>query len=385
MRRDRFMQICSIRFCDPYLPSTGSLTKEDHFLDVLSHAFRTNYVPGEYIAVDEFLSKWKRRLKFGQYIPSKRERYGVKLFMCCESCTGYLWRFIIYTGADTVYHPPLGVNASCVFGLYGNPTEVVLSLIDGLYESGYKVVVDNYYTSPELFLVLYANRTDTFGTVKRKKGLPGDFWQWNPPKEYLNALPPILPPIVKFCGPLLAFRWNDAYKSKKTKIVSCLSTKHTGELVETEKLNFASKRKVVKPDLIVEYNSSMGGVDNLSRILNPYSCQRICLKWYPKLTELFFDICIYNSFVIFKELNDTKMSNLDFRIELVNVIITYHSYTKGKNNLGNKFEKGREQPLRLVERHFRRQHPQQPKKQKFRSIRCTALGERKETTYFSIM
>ena len=160
-----------------------------------------------------------------------------------------------------------------------------------------------------------------------KKGLPGDFWQWNPPKEYLNALPP----IVKFCGPLLALRWNDAYKSKKTKIVSCLSTKHTGELVETDKVNFASKRKVVKPDVIVEYNSSMGGVGNFSRILNPYSCQRKSLKWYPrKLTELFFDICIYNSFVIFKQLNDSKMSRLDFRIELVNEIITYHHTLKGR-------------------------------------------------------
>ena len=40
------------------------------------------------------------------YIPTKHERYGVKLFMLCESNTGYLSNFIIYTGATTAY--PVG-------------------------------------------------------------------------------------------------------------------------------------------------------------------------------------------------------------------------------------------------------------------------------------
>ena len=125
-------------------------------------------------------------------------------------------------------------------------------------------------------------------------------------------------------------------------------------------------------------NSSMGGVDNLSRVLNPYSCQRKCLKWYRKLTELLFDICIYNSFIIYKQLNESKMTHLDFRLELVNEIITYHSYTKGKTNNG---KKSGNKPLRLVERHFQRQYPQTPKRQKFRCVRCNALGgKRKETT-----
>ena len=34
---------------------------------------------------------------------SKRERFGVKIFMLCESRTGYLLNFIIYTGATTEY------------------------------------------------------------------------------------------------------------------------------------------------------------------------------------------------------------------------------------------------------------------------------------------
>ena len=59
--------------------------------------------PAENVAVDEYLSLWKGRLSFKVYIPSKRERYGIKLFMLCESSTGYLTSFIIYTGATTDY------------------------------------------------------------------------------------------------------------------------------------------------------------------------------------------------------------------------------------------------------------------------------------------
>ena len=38
------------------------------------------YLPGENIAVDEELVKYRGRLTFKQYIESKRARFGIKLF-----------------------------------------------------------------------------------------------------------------------------------------------------------------------------------------------------------------------------------------------------------------------------------------------------------------
>ena len=124
--------------------------------------------------------------------------------MLCESSTGYLWNFIIYTGADTVYPLP-SINLPKSFDNYGNPSKVVLSLVDGLYNKGYKVVLDNLYISPELFRALLLNDTDAFGTLREKKGLPSDFWFWKPKKEIGH------PPLTKFCGDMCC-RWNDCYK-----------------------------------------------------------------------------------------------------------------------------------------------------------------------------
>ena len=129
------------------------------------------------------------------------------------------------------------------FDDYTGPSKVVLSLIDGLYNQGYKVVLNNLYTSPELLRALIENGTDSFGALRRKQGLPSVFWEWKPPKSYLSSLPP----ISEFCGDIMACRWNDCYKLKKTKIVSMLSTKHTGELVGNGKIHYSSKKEIVKP------------------------------------------------------------------------------------------------------------------------------------------
>ena len=39
-----------------------------------------------------------------------------------------------------------------------------------------------------------------------------------------------------------------------------------------------SGKKVHKPDVIVNYNSTMGGVDTLSSVIIPYTCQRRSVK-----------------------------------------------------------------------------------------------------------
>ena len=75
MRRDRFEQIrLMIHFTDPLEENPeDSLRKLWSFLEELPSKFVTNYMPTQHVAVDEYLSAWKGRLGFPQYIPSKRE------------------------------------------------------------------------------------------------------------------------------------------------------------------------------------------------------------------------------------------------------------------------------------------------------------------------
>ena len=67
------------------------------------------------------------------HIPSKRERYGVKLFMLCESQSAYLSKFIIYTGASTDYPPCVSDKLPKIFEDFKSPSKIVLSLMDNGY------------------------------------------------------------------------------------------------------------------------------------------------------------------------------------------------------------------------------------------------------------
>ena len=46
-----------------------------------------------------------------------------------------------------------------------------------------------------------------------------------------------------------------------------ISIKQVSELLDTSKIHFQSNTKVRKPDVIVDYNRNMGGVNNLSRVI----------------------------------------------------------------------------------------------------------------------
>ena len=215
MRRDRFEQIRSmIHFTDPINENPKDpLRKLSSFLEDLQKTFIQNYIPKQHVAVDEYLSPWKGRLGFRQYIPTKRERYGVKIYMLCESDTAYLWKFIIYTGAETIYPVP-NIPLLKSFDDYKIPSKIVLSLMNGLYNQGYNVTLDNLYTSPELLRLLFHHQTDSYGTLRKKAGLPADFWQWKPIKEVGEQ------PLIQYCGELMVCRWSDCYKSTSKK--SCL-------------------------------------------------------------------------------------------------------------------------------------------------------------------
>ena len=88
-----------------------------------------NYTPERNICTDEYLSLWRGRLQFKIYIPSKRERYGVKIFVDCESSSGYLLGFIIYTEASNDYGTRNTLNLLKDFDSYKSPSKVVLHLL----------------------------------------------------------------------------------------------------------------------------------------------------------------------------------------------------------------------------------------------------------------
>ena len=58
--------------------------------DEVNKQLQKNYIPSKCLTVDEQLVPWRGQCKFLQYLPSKLDKYGLKLFLLCDAETEYI-------------------------------------------------------------------------------------------------------------------------------------------------------------------------------------------------------------------------------------------------------------------------------------------------------
>lgn len=129
-------------------------------MDLLRERFPLYINAYKNVAIDESLMLWKGRLLFKQYIPSKRHRFGVKLFILCDCKTGAILDFIVYTGSDTE------IDHITEQGISGS---IVLTLLKPYLGKGHSVFLDNWYSSPKLYDELHKQKTGACGTIKKNR------------------------------------------------------------------------------------------------------------------------------------------------------------------------------------------------------------------------
>ncbi|XP_068089438.1 piggyBac transposable element-derived protein 4-like [Hyperolius riggenbachi] len=255
-------------------PAHNRLFKLRPFIDHLNKVFAEAYVPEQKIAIDESLIPYHGRLAIKQYIPSKRSRYGIKLYKLCESGSGYTFKLKIYEGKDSLIEPPGRPP------YMGTTERIVLDLLNPLLHQGYHLYVDNFYTSVPLFKHLFSVQTPACGTVRaNRKGLPAE----------------VVHKKLKR-GETFSQRSNEllALKFKDKQDVLALTTIHSEEtrMVRTR------TQEIVKPLAIMQYNKFMGAVDLSDQFLSPYRLDRKRKIWYKKVALYFFQLCLQNAFII---------------------------------------------------------------------------------------
>ncbi|XP_045510267.1 piggyBac transposable element-derived protein 4-like, partial [Colias croceus] len=91
----------ALHFVDADTENSDRLNRLRPIISHLNDKFQSNYVLDKDICIDKSLTLWKGRLDIKQYIRSKASKFGIKTFELCESVTGYLWSFIVYTGKQS--------------------------------------------------------------------------------------------------------------------------------------------------------------------------------------------------------------------------------------------------------------------------------------------
>ncbi|CAH1982255.1 unnamed protein product [Acanthoscelides obtectus] len=312
------------------------------------------YVPEQNISIDESLIGWKGRLAWKPYIPSKRKQFGMKVFALCESSSGYMYNFLVYTGADTAYN-----------ALYENEpltSRVVLTLIHPLLDKGYCLFLDNYYTSIDLLDKLVKRRTDGVGTMRiNRKGIP----------QAIKVKLQRGETVARFRRKLMIQKWRDK------KDVLMISTIHDDSMKKIA----ARSKEIEKPACVIDYNASMGGVDLSDYYLHFYGIARTrVIKYYMKMFFHFLSVTTLNAFQIYKKIGG-KLKRMNFLLELGEKVVEKYS-----KPLQMKKRRSRTpMPTRLIERHFRSIiAPTTKAKPTKRCVVCAEQKKRKESRYWCL-
>lgn len=77
-------------------------------------------------------------------------------------------------------------------------------------------------------------------------------------------------------------------KNEKLLAISChnkrevtmLSTLHTGEMVDSGKIDYRTGEPILKPDMVVDYTKNMRLVDKADMMISFVECVRKTMRWY---------------------------------------------------------------------------------------------------------
>ncbi|XP_040212523.1 piggyBac transposable element-derived protein 4-like [Rana temporaria] len=322
----------------PDHPEFDHLFKVRPFLDHLLKRFQEVYIPGQNLVVDGSLPSYKGRRVCREYFTE--DEIFWKLHRLCESSTGYTYRFRVCINevSDLVW-------SECFLD-FGIVEEIVDDLVNPLYNQGYHLYMNQTYSNPALFRLLYTKGTLACGTIHRSnKGFPQELKVKKQKKGETTVLR---------CEELLAVK----YKGSKDQCL--LTTIHDESTLEVEE-------NVTQPKCLLDHNYYMSEVERSGERLESFIGDFKDMVWYEKLVLYLVQLSMFNAYVVYRQ-KTTAEERLSFRKFQESII---------RSLLGMEAEE------RLVGRHFPYPIPQTTNARPAGRCRvCARHGLHKDTCFY---
>ncbi|XP_054729305.1 piggyBac transposable element-derived protein 4-like [Anastrepha obliqua] len=302
--RDHFEQIMSKLYFAPVdkPADAGKTYYIDDFMNCLKTTFKACRDDDSFQSIDEQMTKFKGPSSLKQYMPLKPVKRGIKMWLRCDSLTGYTYDMSIYCGKEgSVLEGTLGERV-------GNDHAATISNPD------VTLCFDRFFTTVNLINNI---QYPALGTcMSNRKNVPKI-------PENLQRAEAIFK--VNSAG-TIAVKWQDV------KEVMLLSNCHTSEMSTVRrKMKDGTEAEFSCPDIVKTYRAIMGGVDLQDQMSGLYDINRKSNKWWKKVFYRGMMMVAVNTWVIYSELNRKKPAFLPVLVEIAESLIE-----KGKESTAYK-------------------------------------------------
>ena len=228
-------------------------------LDSWIATFPKCFVPGENVTVDEQLVPFRGRCAFRMFMKSKPAKYGLKFWVLCDSSTAYVLNIQLYSGKQSSQPEK------------NQGERVVRDMVSTIEGSGRNVTMDNFFTSVTLARQLLSKKLSIVGTMRKNKP--------EIPLEFLASNTRLVHSSVFGHQQQMTLV---SYVPKRNRSVILLSSMHKdAEVAQTPE---------AKPEIIMHYNRTKGGVDTMDQMARTYSTKRMTRRFEFTSTVLLFSM-----------------------------------------------------------------------------------------------
>jgi hypothetical protein len=276
--------------------------------------WRRYYKFSKRLTIDECMIKFNGRLSFKQYIMNKPVKWGIKAFLICNSYNGYCYNIKLFYGKKTT---PISEKIS-------KSENIVLDFVNsGIHDfSGSIIYIDNYYMGPNLLYELSKNNIGCLGTAKKnrilaasKDDLPSKLKKGD--SKYFTNIPD---------KSLLLCIWQDRGT------VRLLSNIHQPAIKIVKETKLDQIKYSQKPEMALEYVKYAKGVDLCNQLSTVYRYPHRSRKWWKSVFFHMLQITITNSYIIYREISNSKMTHLDFYKEIIKHLLGEEKEVKNTRN-----------------------------------------------------
>lgn len=248
-------------------------------IEALNEAYKQHYVPGRRVTVDERTIPIRNRMcPIRMYNKQKPYKFGIEVFVICDSLTYFNMHFIVY---DKIKCKELH-------------TKMVVELVEQLPMKGYSVYLDRGFTSPWTLVKLRDMGHSATGTVMtNRKGFPTQELFMRKDEQVKGTVKAVVDVEWGIC----AVAWVDK------KPVHFMSSEFGVDVKAVVRRTGSEREEVPCPELAREYNLYKDAVDQFDKLClkDCYSVEQevVNRKWWHRLYWGLFDGSLQNAWILY--------------------------------------------------------------------------------------